>query len=97
MACRAGSGVVIFSLLQRFASPFASPPTFFQAREMFQRHMVARSDSPAKLAVALEQERILDRVLLLHTGGAAGFLEIIHAFSPHQCVLEATKINPNVR
>ena len=58
---------------------------------------IARGDPPATPAVALELERIVDRVLLLHIGGAAAVLEVIDAFVAHEHVLDAAKIDPDVR
>ena len=58
---------------------------------------VARGDPPAIFAIARELERIVDRVPLLHIGCAAGVLEIVDAFVAHERVLNAAKVDPDMR
>ena len=59
---------------------------------------ITRRDSPATSAVTVESKRIVDRVALLHIGRAAAVLEVIGAFFfAHEGVLDAAKINPDMR
>src|SRR5277367_3522285 len=58
---------------------------------------VARRNTPAMAAIADEVERVLDRVLLLHISRATAVLEIVDAMDAYERVLNATKINPEMR
>ena len=58
---------------------------------------VARGDAPAIVAVARELERIVDRVAALHMRRATAVLEIVDALVAHERVLDAAKVDPDVR
>ena len=58
---------------------------------------VARGDPPAVFAVSLEVVRVADRILLLHQGRTAAVLEVVDAPLAHEGVLDAPKVNPDVR
>src|SRR5664280_653115 len=58
---------------------------------------VARCDPPTVFAIARELAGIVDRVLLLHIRCAAGVLEIVDTFVAHERILNAAKVDPDVR
>src|SRR6185437_2805925 len=58
---------------------------------------IARRDSPAILAVTRELEWVVDCVFSLHTGCAAGVLEIVDSLVAHERILNAAKIDPDMR
>lgn len=58
---------------------------------------VARGKSPVMPTIAGELERVVDRVLLLRISRAAAVLEIVDAFATHEGVLNAAKVDPDMR
>src|SRR5690606_34432359 len=58
---------------------------------------VARGDTPEILAVAGERKRIAYRVLALHLRRTAAVLEVVDPLLMHEGVLNASKIQPDVR
>ena len=48
-------------------------------------------------AIAHELERVVHRVLLLHISRATAILEIVDALDAHERVLNATKVDPDMR
>src|SRR3989304_2115046 len=57
----------------------------------------ARGKPPAMSAIAGELERVVHRVLLLDIGRAAAVLEIVDALDAHEGVLNAAKVDPDMR
>src|ERR1019366_3397417 len=57
---------------------------------------VARRQPPAAITMVAELEGVPDRVLLMHAGRPAAVLEVVDATGPHEVVLEATEIDPDV-
>src|ERR1700674_1011159 len=58
---------------------------------------LTRGKSPAMRAIAREFERVGDRVLPLHISRAPAVLEIVDALVAHEVVLNATKVDPDMR
>src|SRR5665213_3449853 len=58
---------------------------------------IGGGDAPAVCAVAGESSGLVDCVLPLDIGCAAAVLEIIDAFAAHIVVLDAAKIDPDMR
>src|ERR1022692_4599777 len=57
----------------------------------------SQGQSPAVFTIGVELARIADGVLLLHVCRPAAVFKVIDALAAHVRVLDATKINPQVR
>src|ERR1700736_3758973 len=58
---------------------------------------IAGGEAPAKTAVSLKAARIADAIFALYECGAPAVLEVIHLLVPHEGVLYAAEIDPDMR